>query len=353
MKLSERRWTTIPLLIIGMLVGSAAPPFARGEEDEVPQWLQEHMMLRVSQRRDNGDMMALVRPLADPLGESVVQVVSNNQAVALGVVVAPDGYVITKRSELSGDPIRVRLADGRVQPARVAAVRRKNDLALLRIEGLTHSIPAPKLDDTLPPVGAFLISVGRGGTPVGLGVVGVGLRRVAHQGRLGVMLDDIHGPTTVRGVWPDSGADAAGVVPGDRILAINGRAESSTDSTMRTLREFFPGEDVRLTIARGGEKLELVAKIGELGVMQESENDSKVNGPRSTRLSGFERVIQHDTVLNPDECGGPVVDSQGRFVGLNIARAGRVVSYALPASIVIPDMVSMLNEARSTAGVAP
>ena len=103
----------------------------------------------------------------------------------------------------------------------------------------------------------------------------------------------------------------------------------------------------------GMDGLEATAKIRDLGVMQESENDSKVNGKRSTRLSGFEQVIQHDTVLNPNECGGPVVDSQGRFIGINIARAGRVVSYALPASIVSEDMVSMLNEARGSAGTAP
>jgi S1-C subfamily serine protease len=81
--------------------------------------------------------------------------------------------------------------------------------------------------------------------------------------------------------------------------------------------------------------------------MQESESDAKVNGPRSARLTGFEQVIQHDTVLDTNECGGPVLDTLGRVVGINIARAGRVVSYSLPSSLVLPEMVSMLEEARA------
>lgn len=318
-------------------------------ESEIPDWLQERMSLRVSNRRDNGDMMAIVRPLAKTIGDSVVQVTSDGKAVSLGVIISTDGYVITKRSELSVDPIRVRLADGRVLPARVAAVRRKNDVALLRIEEVNGSLPAVSFTDKLPTVGSFLISAGRDGKPVGIGVVGVGPRKVDHFGRLGVVLGDDQGHATVRGVWPDSGADAAGVIPGDRILAVNGRRETNRLAVIGLLRELFPGESVHLTILRGGTTLEMDAKIREFGVLQESENDSKVNGPRSTRLSGFDQVIQHDTVLNPDECGGPILDTEGRVIGLNIARAGRVVSYALPASVVLHDMVDMLNEVRANA----
>jgi S1-C subfamily serine protease len=317
------------------------------DETRIPDWLQDRMALRVSNRRDNGDMMNIVRPLAQTIGDSVVQVTSDGKAVSLGVIISTDGYVITKRSELSVDPIRVRLADGRVLPARVAAVRRKNDLALLRVEEIKGSLPAVKFIDKLPSVGSFLISVGREGKAVGIGVVGVGPRKVDHFGRLGVVLGDEEGQATVRGVWPDSGADVAGVIPGDRILAVNGRRETNRLAVIGLLRELFPGENVHLTILRGDTKLEMDAKIREFGVLQESENDSKVNGPRSVRLSGFDQVIQHDTVLNPDECGGPILDTDGRIVGLNIARAGRVVSYALPASIVLRDMVEMLNEVRA------
>ena len=36
---------------------------------------------------------------------------------------------------------------------------------------------------------------------------------------------------------------------------------------------------------------------------------------------------------NPKDCGGPVVDLDGRCIGINIARALRVATYALPASV--------------------
>jgi serine protease Do len=52
-------------------------------------------------------------------------------------------------------------------------------------------------------------------------------------------------------------------------------------------------------------------------------------------------------VLAPAECGGPLVGLDGRAVGLNIARAGRVASYALPAA----DVLDAVAEMRSRAGL--
>ena len=59
---------------------------------------------------------------------------------------------------------------------------------------------------------------------------------------------------------------------------------------------------------------------------------------------GFQRVIQHDTFLEPDECGGPVLDTGGRVIGINIARAGRVVSYLLPSTLVRAEVETMMSE---------
>jgi S1-C subfamily serine protease len=270
----------------------------------------------------------------------------------LGTIVAEDGFILTKRSELSGDPIRVRLSDGQLLPARVAAVRRSNDLAMLRVEGDLTLRPAEFAGD-IPPVASFVISVGRKSNPIGLGVIGAKPRPISHQGRLGVLLqDDRTGRAMVRGVFPDSGAEAAGLKKGDLIVAINGRKERSRLGVIETLRGMFPGESVRLTITRNEEAkdsttMDVDASIRDLNVMRESESDARVNGPRNVRLSGFDQVMQHDTVLDPDECGGPLMDINGNVIGINIARAGRVVSYALPASLILPEMVSMLSEARS------
>ncbi|MEM8734328.1 MAG: hypothetical protein AAGG44_08910, partial [Planctomycetota bacterium] len=68
-------------------------------------------------------------------------------------------------------------------------------------------------------------------------------------------------------------------------------------------------------------------------------------GPISDVRTGFETILQHDSVLKPEHCGGPLIDLQGRAVGLNIARAGATETLALPASEV-QRLVAMLVAER-------
>src|SRR5262249_33204710 len=63
----------------------------------------------------------------------------------------------------------------------------------------------------------------------------------------------------------------------------------------------------------------------------------------SDKRTGFPNILQHDTVLAPADCGGPLVDLDGKAVGINIARAGRVESFAIPSDTVLallPDLKS-------------
>ena len=333
------------------------------------------------QRRDSAEVLRLLTPIAGAVRTSMAQVMVDSRAVSLAAVVHPDGYLVTKHSELSSDPIRVRLYDGRIYPARIAAVRRQNDLALLHIAGAGSLTPI-KFEPFLPSMASLLITPGRTGSAIGLGVMGGKPRPITPRGRLGVRLSDgPMGRALVDKVIRGSGAQEAGIVPGDVIVEINGVQQNSRESVVATLRSIFPGERVRLTVLRsrrqapdyetpedvannnasknnplgadaasdgesseGGGSVELDARISDWSILGETENDTLVNGPRNLRISGFDRVIQHDTVLDPDQCGGPVLDSSGRVVGLNIARAGRVVTYALPSSLVIGEIEGLLRQ---------
>jgi S1-C subfamily serine protease len=344
--LSLRRVTSsaFAALLTGLLL--SGPAMAQ----MTPDWMNHGRSRTSIASRDSGAMMRLVRPLSESVERSVVQVFTDGRVVSLGTVVSGDGYVLTKHSELTVAPVSLRLPNGQKVDARVSAVRRSNDLALLKIEGgdeSTWDIVPAKFSTPEPPTGTFLVSPGRDGFTIGLGVLGVAARHIGHQGRLGVsFLDASNGPAMVRRVAPASGAYEAGIQGGDRILKINGHQMLGSRSAIKTLGGMYPGEVVSLTIIRGDDTIELDAQLSDQAVLLESKNDAKVNGPRNVRLSGFDSVIQHDTVLAPNQCGGPLLDSRGKVIGLNIARAGRVVSYALPSALVNAELISMLEEAR-------
>ena len=65
-----------------------------------------------------------------------------------------------------------------------------------------------------------------------------------------------------------------------------------------------------------------------------SELMNEMGGPLSARASGFPDVFQHDSVIRPTDCGSPVVDLDGKVIGINIARAGRTETFAIPADVV-------------------
>ena len=344
---TSRLRSTVMLLAMTLMVALPAVPASAQTADH---WFDHSRVQTSIAARDSGAVMRLVRPLSEKVQGSVVQVFSGGRIVALGTVISEDGYILTKQSELSADPISIRVPNGQKVAARVSSVRKANDLALLKLEGEhpeTWGIEPIHFATEGTANGSFLISAGRDGRTIGLGVLGVQPRPIQHRGILGVgFYDASDGPAVIRRVEPYSGADEAGLQNGDQILMIDGRRMIGSKSAIRTLGGKYPGDVVRLTILRGDDRLELAAQLSERAILMESQNDAKVNGPRNARLSGFDSVIQHDTVLTPNQCGGPVLDSDGDVIGINIARAGRVVSYALPSSLVTAEMISMLEEAR-------
>ena len=302
----------------------------RGEDFELDQLLVPRWRLT-----DGPQVRAAFRDVVKAASASAVVINCDGKQLARGGVVGADGWILTKATPLCGNVTCV-LADGRELRAVTVGANREYDLALLKVEA--ENLPALDLAASAPPVvGAWLATVGESRDPVAVGVVSVGERAIpAQSGVLGVMLDEGGAAVVVR-VFEDSPAEKAGVEIGDRILTVEGQAAATRDDLIDIVRSFNPGDQVKLSIDRKGNTISLNATLGGRFPgfpMGRSEFQNTLGGDLSVRRFGFPKAIQHDTVLRPVDCGGPVVDLDGRVIGFNIARAGRTESYAIPTASV-------------------
>lgn len=282
---------------------------------------------------DGPQVRAAFRDVIEDASQATVCIHCDNKHAAIGGVIRSDGWIVTKATPLCGS-LAVVLPDGRKLEAKTVAESGEYDLALLKVDANN----LPTLDMSVadaPAVGSWLASVGRSRDPLAVGVVSVPPRAIPPQaGVLGVQLEE-ELPLVVR-VFPDSAADEAGVEERDRILRVNGKSTPTREKLREIVGAFNPGDEVDLVVEREGKSLNLKATLGGTfpGMMGRSDFQNNLGGKLSVRRFGFPLAFQHDTVLRPSDCGGPVVDVDGRVVGFNIARAGRTESYALPVSVV-------------------
>ena len=278
---------------------------------------------------------------------STVTLSLDGETVALGLVVASDGYVVTKASQIShGQPV-VHLQSGIQRRATVVETDTANDLALLKIAAGDLTTPTWS-DGPEPAVGRWVVTVAPSPDPVVVGVVSVGSRKITARSMLGVRLQDTEDGVVVQRVLPHSGAAEAGILEDDIIMEIDGRATPTWQKLIRQIRDLPPGVEIEVTILRGGDRRTLKATLGVFDSSPEGRASrlNRLGGEISRRSAGFPSAFQHDTVLAPTDCGGPIVDLSGRIVGLNIARAGRTDSYAIPTDELRPVLDRMLLQAR-------
>ncbi|MFV0443768.1 MAG: S1C family serine protease [Planctomycetaceae bacterium] len=282
---------------------------------------------------------------------STVQVRSGKRQVAFGIVVGSEGWIVTKASELGSEP-QVVLPNGDELPAEVSGTHEETDLALLKVDA--HDLTPIEWDNRLPEIGQWVISSGNRETPEAIGVVGTKPIKVARQripGVLGVRLDGDAGSPTVEFVFPNSGAESAGLQAGDIVLRLNGVNVTNRGFMTSRIQKLNPGDAVKLEIRREDEELTIEATLTpppNNEFLSRIAIQNQMGGELSQRRTGFESVIQHDSVLSPEEIGGPAVALNGKAIGINIARAGRTETYALPARLVLPVIEELKLKAPSS-----
>lgn len=304
---------------------------------ESPRERRRRQSRSASNSRAGNSFLEVFRPVIADTARAAVEIKKGTKTIALGAIVDPNGYVLTKHSELRS-PITCELNDGRTVAAYVFGVHRDTDLALLKIEADNLPVIRWAANDTLT-VGHWLATVKDNDKPLGVGVVGVNARRIKPQsGFMGVNLRQTEKGVQIIAVTPESPAQKGGLKAGDIVQKVNGEGFTEIDKLIPRVKSFPPGEEIRLTLLRGDDEIVADVVLGEEQSLnpsfQRSNQQNTMGGNElSKRRQDFPMAIQHDTFLKPDECGGPVVNIAGDVVGFNIARQGRVSSLMLPASL--------------------
>jgi serine protease Do len=310
-------------------------------------WTSHHLH---AQQTRSPQIVKLFNEVVSKPAKSTVRVIAGDKEVALGVVVSSDGWILTKHSELKGNKLTVKLPDGATHDAVLHGHDVPFDLAMLKID-VNALTPVEWTDSKAAKVGHWVASAGLGEEVVAIGVVSVGAREVkgakftppagtGQGGYLGIALDLDFAGVKVQEVFPNTPGQKAGLKADDQIIKLNGEAVMSADDFLALLGKHKPDDKVKLTIARDDKEQDLSVTLGQRpgskGGKSRSDVQNSMGSKLSDRRAGFPIILQHDSIIKPSDCGGPLVNLDGKVLGINIARAGRTESYAIPSEAVRP-----------------
>lgn len=289
--------------------------------------------------------------LDNRLSSSAIALITNKngkQVRSTGTLVSMDSkmYVIGKSSEL-GDQVQV-LSKGKSYPA--TSVGRDNDLDLVYLEikkkvgeGLTkedffNSSDTFKLKD----MGTFLISPLPGGRKVSvLSSTKFALPKFFSAGYFGASAQMSGGKVVINMVYPKSPADSVKIKAGDLIVGVNGLPVRQLQDFGRELFKYDPGDSINVECVRADSSF--VSRIKLTRIPDARHTSELFPGGKSDRRDGFSRIFTHDADIRPDECGGPVFDSAGKFQGINISRFSRTTTVVVSPSAVWRSLQKHIN----------
>jgi serine protease Do len=292
--------------------------YLRVEDDEV--LLREHWTQGEATARAFRGIIRNARPcivsILDELGRDSV----------LGAIVEANGWVATIASMLPAEP-KCRLPDARVVAAQVVGMDPAFDLALLKVDVTDLSVVQWA---ERPPLaaGTILAAAGMSEAPLAIGVVSVPRRDLpgpfptrVRRPTIQVRRPWVLGKTTAEGYLVDKAGEDTGFHHGDIIISIEGKYIKSIDDIYKCICSRVAGERVPVRLIRDGrwqdQTLELAA---------EPLTSSKP-------YADFPTLFEHDMPLSLSQCGGPVVDLDGKAVGITMYR-GQYGCMAIPSDCV-------------------
>jgi serine protease Do len=273
------------------------------------------------------------------LQSSSAVVMDGRTEAIFGVVVSPEGHVLTKASEFESlQKPEVVIDRKRYGELKVLGRDARWDVVMLKVDA--EGLKPVEYAEGEPEMGSWIVVNGattRFERRALVGIISAKAREIPVEGGagLGVVLNNMAKVPTVEDVQPGSGAQEAGLQKGDVIVRIGETKITSTKEVLEAIKDRKAGEMVKVVVRRGKKEQEFEVRLASKAEMFRSpetlDRNDQMSGDFSKRRSGFPRVIQHDVLGNSKSMGGPIIDLNGKCVGMNIARANRAETFGIPA----------------------
>lgn len=308
------------ILVVCLAVGSA----------------QAQMSLEADYRCTGSAMVQAFEAQRKVLQTSSAVIIDGRTEAGYGVVVSADGHILVKASEFQAlkEP-EVIIDRKRFREVKLLASDRDWDVSLIKVDatGLVPVVDAPTSEVGM---GTWVVTNGvtsRLNRRLLIGVISANTRELPPLGGLvlGVVLKEEDGGLKVLDLMEGAGAADAGIEKEDVLVEVEGKGLAKIKDLTEALKGYGAGDKVKVTLKRGGEEkvVEVKLAIRDEASQGKSRND-QMSGDFSKRRSDFPRVLQHSILGNSRTVGGPLLDLDGRCLGMNIARATRAESFAIP-----------------------
>ena len=329
-----------PVVVVERDASFSIPDAAAQPALSLPPVAAQPFLPKEKYQRTANPIIGATELISEGFERSVVEVVNKQQQrLSLGTVVSLKGHVLTKYSlvkDTAPNQMRFRYKN-LLWLATKVGVDETNDLILFalhsgQIRPAKILRPVSFTTDGRLGVGKFVIGVGNDSQTLSVGITTVAPTPQAIESDCENCIDmglTLATNLTLSRVYPRTVGERLGLLVGDRILSINGQPLTSQLQFAEMEKEIRGGDLIAIRVQRQQVTFEIIERIPELTKV--TKRDRWGGGPFSKRRSGFSEVLVHDSVISPEDCGGPLVNLQGQFCGINIARSMRVASFAIPA----------------------
>jgi serine protease Do len=312
-------------ILFSILLATAAPSAAQ-------------FSLEAPLRSTGSQLLAVFEPQRQVLQSSSALIMDGRDESGYGVVISADGHILTKASEFMQLKQPEVVIDKQLyKSVELLAQNSRWDVCLIKVEAQDLK-PVEYAQSSDLALGSWVCANGvssRFRRRLLMGVISAQPHRIKPSGGLvmGVAIkQEEKKGLVVQALEAKGGAHAAGIKKGDVLLSADGKEIKKVEELVEHLKaHHYTGSSVLIELKRGKEELEFYVELMPSHQMKPPPNrNDMMSGDFSERRSDFPRVVQHSILGSSKIVGGPLINLDGQCIGMNIARANRAESFAIP-----------------------